>query len=170
MNREEIPRTVPTVKLYLDTMRRLSRTRGMRWVMSRIQTPLDMRFKGTRFAISKIGASEVPLCYLTAIGRRSGEPRTVPLTYMPMGGSFAVVATNYGREHHPAWALNLEANPEATIEIDGRTFPVTARQARYEELSAIWDRFDRFWPGYEEYRAIAPRDIKVFMLDPTKVS
>ena len=132
---------------YLDLMRSVSKTRPIRWTMSRIQAPLDMRFKGTRFAISKLGAPDVPLCYLTATGRRSGEPRTVPLTYMPVGSSYAVVASNYGRDNHPAWSHNLDATPEATLEIDGTAIEVVARRATTEEVR---------WPSGRTSRPSGP--------------
>lgn len=139
----------------------------VRATMARIQAPLDMRFKDTRFAVSKLGAPEVPLCYLTTIGRKSGESRVVPLTYMDMGDEYAVVASNYGRDNHPAWSYNLETNTEAVLEIDGEAIDIIARRASDSEAKAIWERFEAFWPGYEEYRRIAPRHIKVFLLEPS---
>lgn len=135
--------------------------------MSKVLHPLDMRFKGTRLAPSTFGGQEVPLCYLTAIGRTSGEERTVPLLYVPVDdGSVAVVATNFGRDRHPGWSANLMANPEASLEIDGEVRTVIARRADDDEALTIWKRFDRVWPGYERYREIAPRDIRVFVLGP----
>ena len=166
MKRDPILLTVPHMSRYLDFMRRVSKTKPVRWTMSRVQAPLDMRFKGTRFAISTLGAPDVPLCYLTAVGRKTGQPRTVPLTFMPLDGSYAVVASNYGRDNHPAWSYNLDATPEAILEIDGSVIDVTARRATEGEAEAIWADFEAFWPGYEEYQAIAPRDIRVYVLDP----
>lgn len=151
---------------YLDVMRRLSKNSVLRATMARIQAPLDMRFKDTRFAISKLGAPDVPLCYLTTTGRKSGEPRVVPLTYMDMGVEYAVVASNYGRDNHPAWSYNLEANAKAILEIDGISRDVLARPATECKMKTIWERFDDFWPGYEEYRRIAPRTFRVFLLEP----
>lgn len=139
----------------------------MRWFLSKVLTPLDLKLRDTRFAPSTLGM-RAPLCYLTTTGRRSGEPRTVPLLYVGLeDDEIAVVATNFGTEHHPAWALNLEATTLAQIDIDGTTRPVSARLATDEETTVIWPRFDRVWPGYEKYREIAPRDIKVFVLSPS---
>lgn len=143
----------------------------MRWTLSKVLHPLDMRFKGTRLAPSTFGGQGVPLCYLTATGRTSGEPRTVPLLYVPVDDdSVAVVATNFGQDHHPGWSANLTANPEASLEIDGETREVVARRADDDEALAIWKRFDRVWPGYERYREIAPRDIRVFVLEDAQHS
>jgi deazaflavin-dependent oxidoreductase (nitroreductase family) len=154
---------------YQRMMRRLARNPAMRWTMSKVMTPLDLKLRNTRFAPSRLGM-HAPLCYLTTTGRSSGTPRTVPLLYVAVGvvESYAVVATNWGTEHHPAWAGNLEADPAAMLEIDGVARPVTARGASEDEAATIWRQFDRIWPGYERYREIAPRDIKVFVLDPSE--
>lgn len=158
--------TLAAVNLYARITRRFAKTRGMRWTMSKVLTPLDLRLKGTRLAPSSFGGRDVPLCYLTTVGRRSGNPRTVPLLFAPVNdGSVAVVATNFGGERHPAWAHNLEANPEATLEVDGVDRDVIARRASDHEVATTWRQLDRVWPGYEKYREIAPRDVKVFVLD-----
>jgi deazaflavin-dependent oxidoreductase (nitroreductase family) len=151
---------------YQRIMRRLARNPAMRWVMSKVMTPLDLKLRNTRFAPSRLGM-HAPLCYLTTTGRRSGEPRTVPLLYVEVAlGACAVVATNWGTPSHPAWAHNLVARPSATLDIDGAVTSVVARRASDEEATTIWQRFDRIWPGYERYREIAPRDIWVFVLEP----
>lgn len=154
------------MNLYARVTRKLAKTSAMRWTLSKVLMPLDMRFKGTRFAPSTFGGQRVPLCYLTATGAASGEPRTVPLLYVPVGdGAVAVVASNFGGERHPAWSANLDAQPRATLEIDGTTHDVAARRANNEEAAAIWERFDHIWPGYERYREIAPREIRVYVLE-----
>lgn len=146
-------------------MRSLSTTAWMRFLLSKILTPLDMQLKGTRFAPSTFGM-DMPLCYLTTVGAQSGLERTVPLLFIEAdSGATAVAATNFGTDRHPGWAYNLEANPRATIEIEGRTKQVVARAASDTEKAQLWPRFDGVWPGYEQYREIAPRDIKMFLLD-----
>jgi deazaflavin-dependent oxidoreductase (nitroreductase family) len=157
--------TLHAMNPYQRLMRRLAKNPVMRWTMSKVMTPLDLMLRNTRFAPSRLGM-HAPLCYLTTVGRTSGEPRTVPLLYVdlePEGR--AVVATNWGTSNHPGWALNLEAEPHATLELDGTPHDVVARRATDDEAMAIWRRFDRVWPGYERYREIAPRDIKVFVLE-----
>jgi deazaflavin-dependent oxidoreductase (nitroreductase family) len=124
-----------------------------------------MKLKGTRFAPSTLGV-DFPLCFLTTTGRKSGVQRTVPLFFVRTpGGSPAIVATNFGQKGHPAWALNLDADPNASLEIEGQSSPVVARRGSDKEKAQLWALFDGFWPGYEGYREIAPRDIKVFILE-----
>jgi deazaflavin-dependent oxidoreductase (nitroreductase family) len=151
--------------VYQRALARISTTRGLRWTLSKVLSPLDTRLKGTRFAPSTLGV-DFPLCFLTTTGRRSGTQRTVPLFFVTISeGQPAVVATNFGQKSHPAWALNLDADPNATLEIDGQSSTVVARAASDAEIDTLWPLFDGFWPGYEEYRKLAPRDIKVFVLE-----
>lgn len=155
------------MSIYERSLKRLSTTAWLRWTLSKIATPLDMKLKGTRFAPSRFGV-DLPLCFLTTTGARSGESRTVPLLYVPReGGSKAVAATNFGTAHHPGWAYNLEAHSGASLEVDDETLSVVARRATETEMATLWPQFDGVWPGYESYRSIAPRDIKMFILEPT---
>ena len=56
----------------------------------------------------------------------------------------------------------------ASIDIEGDSSDVVARRATDQEATRIWNAFDDVWPGYEKYREIAPRDIKVFVLEPAR--
>lgn len=155
------------MNLYVRTMRGVSRTKGMRWLMRTVQPTLDMKLKGTRFAPSTFGGVDTPLCYLTTTGRKSGEPRTVPLVYVSTADdAVAVVASNYGQKHHPAWSYNLDANASGSLEINGEARPVVARSATAAETSELWPQFSAVWPGYDTYREITDRDIKMYLLEP----
>jgi len=155
------------VNLYERSLKRLSTTSWLRWILSKVATPLDMRLKGTRFAPTRFGVT-LPLCFLTTTGARSGELRTIPLLYIQRdGGAVAIAATNFGTTNHPGWAYNLEANPVATLEVNEAVISVIARHATDTETIDLWPRFDDVWPGYKSYRSIAPRDIKVFILETT---
>ena len=49
---------------------------------------------------------------LTTTGRRSGQHRSVPLLYIPLGDEqIVVVASSGGMSSIPAWYLNLLADP-----------------------------------------------------------
>src|SRR5580704_7531165 len=54
---------------------------------------------------------------LTTTGRRSGEPRTLPLIYSPYGAAVVVIASHGGAPTHPSWYLNLLANPLAEVQV-----------------------------------------------------
>lgn len=84
---------------------------------------------------------------LTTTGRRSGEPRRVMVGYFEDGNDLVTLAMKGWADAPPAWWLNLEANPEATVVTrDGRR-QVRARVAVGEERDRLWARFDEF-PGW----------------------
>ena len=157
--------TLNPVNPYQRLTRRLSTTAWFRWVLSKILTPLDLRLKGTRFAPSTFGTN-APLCYVTVTGRKTGEARTVPLLFVEHAGGYAVAGTNFGRSHHPGWVYNLEAQPACVLEIEGTAHDARALPLEGDAAVEAWSKFDSIWPGYETYREIAPRDIKVFVLRP----
>jgi deazaflavin-dependent oxidoreductase (nitroreductase family) len=125
------------------------------------------RATGGRFASANLGSGLRQLL-ITTTGRKSGQPRTVTLAYFDVdGSSYAVIGSNYGQAHPPAWALNLIDNPAATITIRGTTSQVTARVVEGDERAAIWSRSVDTWPAYASYEQRASnRRIPVFVLEP----
>jgi F420H(2)-dependent quinone reductase len=109
-----------------------------------------------------------PVLLLTTTGRRSGEERTVPLLYLRDGERFVVVGSNGGTASHPAWWLNLKANPEATVEIGRRKLRVRAEQAIQRDKERLWPRLVEMYGGYESYRERTNREIPVVLLRSVK--
>ena len=103
---------------------------------------------------------------LTTTGRKSGEPRTSALIYAKDGDDYLVVASMGGAPMHPAWYLNLEANPQAEIQVLADRIPVTARTATPEEKPRLWDIVREQWPNYDVYQSRTDRDIPVVVLTP----
>jgi deazaflavin-dependent oxidoreductase (nitroreductase family) len=71
-----------------------------------------------------------PILLLTTTGRRTGQPRTWPLTYLPEGERLIVIASNGGQPNHPAWYLNLRANPRVHAQVGDRTHAMLAQEAQ----------------------------------------
>lgn len=105
---------------------------------------------------------------LTTVGRRSGQPRTSHLIATPYAETLALLGTNFGQETTPAWALNLEAEPRATVGYRGVTREVLARPATEHETNEVFTRAASFYPGYRHYRRRVgdTRRIRVFVLEP----
>jgi deazaflavin-dependent oxidoreductase (nitroreductase family) len=115
-----------------------------------------------RFGLARrIG--NVPILLLTTTGRRSGRSRTVPVMYVP-GEAPVLVASNGGSPSHPAWYLNLEAEPQAEIEIEGRRQEVAARTVTGEEREALWRQAVALYPAYGDYQRRADRQLPVVVL------
>lgn len=104
---------------------------------------------------------------LITVGRRSGEPRPVALTYLEDGGRWIVVGSNAGEDHDPTWWLNLTAEPRARVLIGGETVLVVARELEEPERSAVYQRFiDDIDDSYREYLDRTSRRIPVVALEP----
>jgi len=121
----------------------------------------------TRGRWSLSDASGVKVVLLTSIGRRSGEPRVTPLTYVHWDGAYFVVGSNWTQPTDPAWAFNLTANPEAKLSLRGKQIDVTARQVTGEEREQVWPHLVELWPLYGTSATKTPeRELPVFRLDP----
>jgi proline iminopeptidase len=75
-----------------------------------------------------------------------------------------VVASKGGAPAHPSWFQNLEANPEATIQVRAEEIPVRASVAEGEERSRLWKQMAEVWPAYDDYQARTDREIPVVIL------
>ena len=103
---------------------------------------------------------------LTTTGRKSGERRTVPLTYLADGANYVLVASNGGADRHPAWWLNLGKTPRATVQVRDRTVDVVAREADERERARLWPMLKQVNPFYARYEQITARRIPVVILEP----
>ena len=109
-----------------------------------------------------------PICLLTTTGRRSGRPRTVPLLYIPHDDDqIVVVASHGGMSSHPAWYLNLVADPQATVDVGSRRRLMTARPAGDAERSELWPALTAVYPHFDAYQRRTDRIIPVLILAPT---
>ena len=108
----------------------------------------------------------MPILLLTATGRRSGKRRTVPLGYLRDGPDYVLIGSNGGQDEHPAWILNLRANPQATVQIGRARVPVAAEEAEPERRSRLWAELVEQAPIYEGYRERTAREIPLVILEP----
>lgn len=109
-----------------------------------------------------------PILLLTTQGRRTGQPRTKALAYLDQGDSCVVIASYAGEPKHPAWWLNLEANPEATVQRGKTVTRMRARQAEGEERERLWAAIVAQESGFAEYQRRTTRHIPVVVLEPIK--
>lgn len=107
-----------------------------------------------------------PICLLITRGRRSGEPRTTPLLYLGDDGRVVLVASQGGMSKHPAWYLNLRADPDVEVEIGRERRKMRARTASADEKEALWPRLVAMYPSYDDYQKRTERDIPVVVCEP----
>lgn len=122
------------------------------------------RATGGKFA-GTMGSGR-PILLLNTIGRKTGEKRTHPLLYLADGEDMVIVASAGGAPKHPAWYLNLKANPETTVEVSDREVRVRAEEANEEEKARLWPDLVKMYGGYAGYQRRTDREIPVVKLHP----
>ncbi len=132
-------------------------------IASRID-PVLLRITRGRFATT----SMLPLVLLKVRGRKSGELRTVPLVYFTDGEDVILVASSFGRAKHPAWFLNVMANPDVELTAGGVTGRYHARRVvEADDRARLYELACRNYSGYGDYEELAgDREIPVLALSP----
>lgn len=102
---------------------------------------------------------------LTTKGRKSGEPRELPLIYGKSGEDYLIVASKGGAYEPPAWYLNLQADPTAEVQVWGDRFKARARVATPEEKAEMWKTMTAEWPAYDDYQKKTDREIPIIVLE-----
>lgn len=112
------------------------------------------------------GSGTLPTLLLTTTGRKSGEPRSLPLIYGKAGDGYVVIASKGGMPTHPLWYLNLEAKPECELMVGAKAVSARARVVTGEERERIWSQMAKIYPPYLDYQKATEREIPVIILDP----
>jgi deazaflavin-dependent oxidoreductase (nitroreductase family) len=97
-------------------------------------------------------------------GRKSGKARSVQLGYTEDGEDVLVVASNFGGTNHPAWSYNLDANPQASIQIGSETREVVATRLTDSEKAILWPKIADTIPQMNSYVKRTERNLKVYRL------
>ena len=103
----------------------------------------------------------MPLLLLTTTGAKSGRSLTKPLAYTKDGQRIVVIASFAGSPHNPAWFVNLEANPAATVEIGSERFQARAVITSGEERERLFKRQAEKMPIFNDYQKKTGRLIPV---------
>ena len=147
-------------------MHRVGMSPAGRWFGINVSTRVDpwlLRVSGGRVSTT----SFFPLVLLTVRGRKSGEPRTVPLVYFTQGDEVILTASSFGRAKHPAWYYNLRANPDVELTAKGHSGSYVARETEGAERDRLFELSKRLYAGYGLYEERAShRTIPVFALRP----
>ena len=147
----------PVSSIELRALNAISKTFGSvhAWLYQKTDGRIGSRFTG--------GA---PVMLLTTRGRKSGLPRTSPLLYLRDGERMVVVASTGGLPNHPAWYLNLQADPEVQVQIGDEKRAMRAETATREQKAKYWQRLIAVYPPYQAYQARTDRDLPVVILRP----
>ncbi len=107
---------------------------------------------------------------LNTIGRRSGKARSVILGYYEDGPNLVTMAMNGWAEAEPAWWLNLQAQPDATVELPDGPRAIHGRAAQSEERERLWARWREMGDDVDGYATRRPAGTAVVVLEPRSAS
>jgi deazaflavin-dependent oxidoreductase (nitroreductase family) len=108
----------------------------------------------------------MPVLLLTTRGRKTGRIWTTPVMYLEDSGSYVLSASNNGQNRHPAWFLNLEANPQVQVEIKGGQFQAAAAQVQEREYQELWENLVGQAPFFDGYKNGRSLPIPLVRLNP----
>jgi deazaflavin-dependent oxidoreductase (nitroreductase family) len=125
------------------------------------------RLSGGRFLWTPASKRGWGALHLTTVGRHSGKPRPVIVGYLEDGSNVVVLAMNGWDEGHPAWWLNLEAHPDAVMQLaHQQPRPVHARVALRQERERLWQRWLDIEPEIETFAGRRAVQTPVVVLEP----
>lgn len=106
------------------------------------------RLTGGRFGLQRPErGAKFGMLRLHTVGRRSGRARITMIGYFEDGANLVTLAMNGWGTTEPAWWLNLQASPVATVDVPGGSRQVRARAASGEERERLWPTFSEY-PGW----------------------
>jgi len=144
-------------------------TRPGAWLFSKVLRHLDDLVG--RLSRGRTSAPEVlaglPVIDVSTTGRKSGLPRRSHLIAVPVDGTLALLGTNFGQPSTPAWVLNLEADPHATVTYRRCTVEASARPATEDEAARVLAGSAQVYGGYLKYQQrITDRRLRIFVMEP----
>jgi deazaflavin-dependent oxidoreductase (nitroreductase family) len=131
------------------------------WVLHRAL----LRFSGGRVGLRPPGKA-FGMLRLETMGRRSGQPRVAIVGYYEDGPNLVTLAMNGWGEAEPAWWLNLQAQPDTTVELNDGPREVRGRAATGEERDRLWARWREFSRDYDAWAAMRSGETAVVVLEP----
>lgn len=125
------------------------------------------RLLGRRRALRPVTATTWGMMRLKTIGRKSGQERAAILGYYEDGPNLVTMAMNGWGKSEPAWWLNLQAQPDTTVELPDRTLAVRGRAATPEERPRLWELWRRYdGDDLDGWASRRPRETAVVILEP----
>ncbi len=127
------------------------------------------RISGGRLGLWRPRPNRWGTLTLTTLGRRTGKPRAVIVAYFEDGENLVALAMNGWAEGEPAWWLNLQEHPEATVNLSKGQRMVTAGAAQGDERVRLWRRWQEINANIDAYAALRPSQTAVVVFQPRQV-
>ena len=113
---------------------------------------------------SRLGTQNILL--LETVGRKTGQPRVIPIAYFFHEGRYLIVESNWGKDKDADWYLNLLKTPRATLQVKGKTVHAEAHAAQGDEYARLWKFAIEQHPPYLDYQKNTERKIPIVMFEP----
>lgn len=162
--------------IFQNAVMAFARTTPGAWLFSKIGHELDrlsFQLSGNKITVTSWMAG-MPMVMVDVIGRKSGNHYLVPLVAIQPPENketFALIASNWGQKHYPAWYFNLLAQGEAEATIEGQeTQRYQIHEAKDSEYQVWWERATKMLPNYSFYkkRIAGARPIPILILRKLK--
>ena len=121
---------------------------------------------GGRLGLRSATADRWGMMRLRTVGRRSGEERVAILGYFEDGTDLVTMAMNGWADAEPAWWLNLQAQPDVTVDLPGGTRAVHGHAANEDERPRLWARWATYDKDLDAFAARRTRETAVVILSP----
>jgi deazaflavin-dependent oxidoreductase (nitroreductase family) len=119
-----------------------------------------------RFGLRSATADHWGMLRLRTVGRRSGEERVAILGYFEDGQDLVTMAMNGWADAEPAWWLNLQAQPDVTVDLPGGSRAVHGRAANEDERPRLWAMQAAYDKDLDAFAARRSRETAVVILSP----
>ena len=106
---------------------------------------------------------------LQTLGRKTGRPHITPVAYFRHEGDYLLVGSNWGRDRHADWYLNLLREPHGMIHVGGRKFSVSGHDADGDEYDRLWKFVTGLHAPYLKYQEMTSRRIPIIVLTPGRI-
>lgn len=138
------------------------------WIRTHVHQYLTDPQAAHQWDASAAGVTNpVPTLLLLTRGRRSGKTLPLPLIYQEIDGQFVIIASKGGAPQHPAWYLNLEAEPHCALAVADKFMQAKAQLLKGAARKKAWAQMAETFPPYNSYRELAgKREIPVVALVP----
>lgn len=163
LSAEHVPETCP-----VSTSQPKSRRLPPRWFirMALVVHLAYHRLTGGRRGLWPPTADKWGTMRLTTVGGKTGEERHAILGYYEDGPNLVTMAMNGWMEREPAWWLNLQANPEVTVELKTGRRAVRGRAAEGQKRERLSTRRKDFGDDVDGYAMRRPAATAVVVLEP----
>ncbi|WP_166350377.1 nitroreductase/quinone reductase family protein [Phytoactinopolyspora limicola] len=127
---------------------------------------LAYRVSGGRVGLRRPRPGRWGMLRLTTVGRRSGQERSVVLAYIEDGPNLVALAMNGWADAEPAWWLNLQAQPDATVDLATGSYAVSARAAEGAERTRLWAEWQQVSQRLDEHAALRSSPTAIVVMQP----